>query len=211
METYQDKLERRICWAIIAAVATLVLIAESKGEDAEFWRFKAAAAIAIHGTVGDSWLPPVPPRPGVPQPVPTPKVEAKPIVKMFSATWCGPCQSAKASLKQSSLPFDIEYVDVSNGGQPSWCSSLPGFGWQANGQTRYVLGFPGVSKLVGQWKATQTATAAAPRQTHSTGGPHWTHPRTIEAHLRLDHGVNPGGMSREQMLDLHDALHEGRR
>ena len=43
-----------------------------------------------------------------------------------------------------------------------------------------------------------------------TTGPHWSHPRTIADHLRLDHGVDPSGMSREEMLSLHDALHEGR-
>lgn len=37
---------------------------------------------------------------------------------------------------------------------------------------------------------------------------HWTHPRSIEEHLRLDHGVSASG-SREELLTLHDALHEG--
>jgi hypothetical protein len=39
---------------------------------------------------------------------------------------------------------------------------------------------------------------------------HWTYPGTISGHLQSGHGVNPAGMSREQMLNLHDALHEGR-
>lgn len=47
-------------------------------------------------------------------------------------------------------------------------------------------------------------------QFHATGGPHWTHPDSIESHLRNGHGVNPAGMSQEQMLSYHDALHEGR-
>jgi hypothetical protein len=39
---------------------------------------------------------------------------------------------------------------------------------------------------------------------------HWTHPGTIENHLQSTHGVSTAGMTREQMLDTHDALHEGR-
>jgi hypothetical protein len=39
---------------------------------------------------------------------------------------------------------------------------------------------------------------------------HWTYPGTIDKHLQLDHKVNIAGLSHEQQLDLHDALHEGR-
>ena len=44
----------------------------------------------------------------------------------------------------------------------------------------------------------------------ATYGPHWTHPGTIESHLQSTHGINTSGMSKEQMLSLHDSLHEGR-
>jgi len=39
---------------------------------------------------------------------------------------------------------------------------------------------------------------------------HWSYPGTIQGHLQGTHGVSTAGMSREQMLSLHDALHEGR-
>jgi len=39
---------------------------------------------------------------------------------------------------------------------------------------------------------------------------HWSYPGTISGHLQSTHGVSTVGMSREQMLNLHDALHEGR-
>lgn len=39
---------------------------------------------------------------------------------------------------------------------------------------------------------------------------HWSYPGTISGHLSRTHGVSTAGMTREQMLDLHDALHEGR-
>lgn len=37
---------------------------------------------------------------------------------------------------------------------------------------------------------------------------HWTFPGDIETHLRNDHNVNTSGMTMEQMLDEHDAIHE---
>lgn len=41
---------------------------------------------------------------------------------------------------------------------------------------------------------------------------HWTFSpeRTISDHLRNTHKVSSSGMTTEQMLSLHDALHEGR-
>jgi hypothetical protein len=61
-------------------------------------------------------------------------------------------------------------------------------------------------------------TATATRQaivSRSSG--HWTHPGTIDGHLQSAHaaqlaqaGISISGMTREQMLDTHDALHEGR-
>ena len=38
---------------------------------------------------------------------------------------------------------------------------------------------------------------------------HWTYPGTISNHLEGAHGVPTSGMSRQQMLNLHDSLHEG--
>ena len=40
---------------------------------------------------------------------------------------------------------------------------------------------------------------------------HWTYPGTIDNHLTQDHGVSVNGMSREEMLSLHDSLHESGR
>lgn len=38
---------------------------------------------------------------------------------------------------------------------------------------------------------------------------HWSYPGEISNHLATDHAVQTAGMSREQMLNLHDSLHEG--
>lgn len=37
---------------------------------------------------------------------------------------------------------------------------------------------------------------------------HWTFPGKIEDHLKKDHAADISGLSREQMLDLHDSLHD---
>jgi hypothetical protein len=39
---------------------------------------------------------------------------------------------------------------------------------------------------------------------------HWGFPGRIQDHLAGFHGQDVSGLSREQMLDLHDAIHEGR-
>jgi hypothetical protein len=44
---------------------------------------------------------------------------------------------------------------------------------------------------------------AKPKSNH-----HWTFPGKIEDHLQGDHKADISGLSREQMLDLHDSLHE---
>jgi hypothetical protein len=39
---------------------------------------------------------------------------------------------------------------------------------------------------------------------------HWSYPGDIATHLATTHGRTVAGLTREQMLNLHDALHEGR-
>lgn len=48
----------------------------------------------------------------------------------------------------------------------------------------------------------------APQSNVSRG--HWSYPGTISGHLQATHGVSTVGMSHEQMLNTHDALHENR-
>lgn len=40
---------------------------------------------------------------------------------------------------------------------------------------------------------------------------HWTYPGAIDNHLTRDHGVSVNGMTQEEMLSLHDSLHESGR
>lgn len=48
-----------------------------------------------------------------------------------------------------------------------------------------------------------------PNATAAPSAGHWTYPGTISNHLEGAHGVPTAGMSRQQMLNLHDSLHEG--
>ena len=47
------------------------------------------------------------------------------------------------------------------------------------------------------------------RDTMSQNG-HWGFPGRIVDHLSGFHGQDISGLTREQLLDLHDAIHEGR-
>ena len=48
------------------------------------------------------------------------------------------------------------------------------------------------------------------RSVHQSYGGHWSYPGDIATHMAREHGQSVAGLSREQMLNLHDALHEGR-
>lgn len=162
---------------------------------------RAAVAIAIHNATKVLASAPVTPE--------KPKASL-PVVTMYSATWCGPCRQAKAELKAVVLPFELQIVDVSKGGQPAWCESLPGFGWEHNGQTRFILGYPGVKQLVARWEATLKE-KRQPVQINVNGyEPRWSWPGALARHLSTAHHVNIAGMSQDRMEYLHDALHEGR-
>lgn len=135
------------------------------------------------------------------------RAATRPVVVLYTAKWCAPCQSAKAALKAAKLPFDIEYIDVSNGGQPSWCVTIPAFAWDVNGKTRYVLGFPGVKQLIKTWEGTQKP---APKAAANHYTPGWTWPGDLRHHLQATHGISDASaLTQDQAEQLHDALHNG--
>lgn len=55
-------------------------------------------------------------------------------------------------------------------------------------------------------------TSAYPATSFSSSSPgHWSYPGDIDSHLEGQaHGYSTAGMTHQQKLDLHDALHEGR-
>lgn len=63
--------------------------------------------------------------------------------------------------------------------------------------------------VVQQPPRTPLRTAAAVVTAPIARAGHWSYPGEISNHLAKDHGVNASGMTREQMLNLHDSLHEG--
>ena len=187
---------------IISAVACLCVLALSaRADESAYWRARVSASVHLQAEQ-NPWYPPVP----QPKAVEKPKADQRPRVRMYVATWCAPCQSAKATIKSSKLPFDIEYVDVSNGGQPNWCSTIPAFAWDVKGQTRYVLGFPGSKQLVATWESSQKPVkVSANRYT-----PRWSWPADLRQHLQRAHGVSEAaGLSQDEAEMVHDALHEG--
>jgi hypothetical protein len=60
-----------------------------------------------------------------------------------------------------------------------------------------------------QQPRTPLRTAAAVVTAPLARAGHWTYPGEISNHLAGDYGVSTAGMTREQMLNLHDSLHEG--
>lgn len=187
--------------SVIACLCVLTLSA--RADESAYWRARVSASIHLQAEPVNPWLPPVPLN-SQPKVTAEPKADQRRQVKMYVATWCAPCQSAKATIKVSTLPFDVEFVDVSSGGQPGWCSTIPAFAWDVRGQTRYVLGFPGARQLVTTWENSQKPVKAA------RYSPSWSYPGEIRHHLQQSHGVSEAGsLTREQAEQLHDALHTG--
>lgn len=50
---------------------------------------------------------------------------------------------------------------------------------------------------------------SAPFNAISDARNHYTFPGTIDNHLEYDHGVSTAGMTRQQKLNMHDAIHRG--
>ena len=67
------------------------------------------------------------PKPEPPKPKPTPKKRSRPIIKFFTATWCGPCQRLKATLKSKNLMHRVEIADCTRDSDYSRNSKKYGF------------------------------------------------------------------------------------
>jgi hypothetical protein len=73
------------------------------------------------------------------------------------------------------------------------------------------IGQPKPEKLVPSKLAADTQTEPKPGPSiycHDTKPGHWTYPGDLADHLRTTHGKKVDGMTTEQMLNMHDALHE---
>lgn len=83
-----------------------------------------------------------------------PAATKRPIVLLYSATWCAPCRAARQELERSRLPFEIRVVDVTAGGQPEYVDSMPYFEWESP-RGRWFANWSGVGNLVKRWELTQ--------------------------------------------------------
>lgn len=162
-------------------------------------------------------------------PLELPKVRRQDTrVMVFTAKWCGPCQSQKAMLAKMGWSMgggpdnQIQVVDIDEDkalARRYAVTSLPTLVGIVNGrEARRHVGFVadpwGVSALVGIAKPREVRQAA--RETVRTGG-HWTFPGTtagdLRQHLIRTHGYSAAqvsGMSFEQLLNAHDDSHERR-
>ncbi|MES2793813.1 MAG: thioredoxin family protein [Planctomycetota bacterium] len=78
----------------------------------------------------------------------------RPVVILYTATWCAPCRAARQALQQSRLPFDLQFIDITHGGQPAYVDSIPYFEWDAPGGRRFAK-WTNVAELVRRWQLTQ--------------------------------------------------------
>lgn len=84
----------------------------------------------------------------------------------------------------------------------SYAQLFPNLRWSTTKQV-------GASNCPGGVCPTVATVATAPLRAINTRAGHWSYPGDIDSHLEGTHGVATAGMTRQQKLDLHDALHEG--
>ena len=87
-------------------------------------------------------------------PVSTPVATKRPVVLLYSATWCTPCRIARRELERSQLPFEIRVVDVTAGGQPEYVDSIPYFEWHSP-RGRWFAKWTSVAELIRRWELTR--------------------------------------------------------
>lgn len=185
---------------ILTVLCLLLLPLASLAEDSAYWQARVAASIALAKPIG--------------------KTETRTVVKsgrsvmyLHTASWCAPCQAAKKALTKEileKLPFTIEVRDSTEYEYPH---PIPAFHWDTPNGPMKLEGWYGVDHLVSEWTKTQTKRSKTVQIQRSVNhyNPQWTWPGNLGSHLQGTHRVNVSGMTHDQMEQLHDQLHNGRR
>ena len=90
----------------------------------------------------------------------TAATEELPVVRIYSADWCGPCQQAKRELFAApDLPFRVVVINENTAEFPSWVTGLPTFHWQAGDGWRQRTGWSDLPSFLATWRASTAADA----------------------------------------------------
>ncbi len=212
-----DERESLITATFVAVAVFAGLCAVCSGDESELLaRAKAAIAIqaSLHNEASDTG------GTDAPETAVAPKASRPVVYAIYSPSFCPPCNDQKRDVKDwTDAPFDVKPLA---GQSPIPIEGYPTTLWRVNGVWWSFSGWHGRKHLESEWKRSQDATVpkasrtsggavtSGNKSTVRSGGLHWTYPGSIEHHLRTTHGQNVTGLTREQMLDLHDRLHEGR-
>lgn len=144
-----------------------------------------------------------------------PKTERVVVNAFVMSHGCPPCDAAKAALNGVSLPFDVRWTTH----DPGYGTGTPTFYWKSNSGWTRLVGWHGVNALKSSVERTtrvRTDSFQSPppsRFAMEIPKPSsiWTHPDSIENHLRTTHGwTGPLPESKSEQERLHSSLHEGR-
>lgn len=202
----------------------------SSGEDLEYHRIKARAALAL---LEDKAPVDIEVRVKVKQPNPKGiaprKAAGKPIVYLYSSRTCGPCQRAKQAIRQAgdSLPFRVivveprvDYQGIEHDPHPAWMAgqTVPRFHWNdQSGKGWQSVGWNGIEPVYRAWIKTRQPDAAKVKQRIKVTRPYvarytWMGEQTpagLIRHLRDVHLLaETETITHEEAMALHDALHE---
>lgn len=125
-----------------------------------------------------------------------------------TSTTAKPASAAAAASSYGTVTSSPVVVTSSGG---STGSSVRSSGGSTGSVVRSTVsyGSTGSSVQYSQPVTSQPVTSSVRYSAGPSPPGHWTYPGSIDSHLQTEHGVSVSGMSRSQMLNLHDSLHEG--
>lgn len=140
-------------------------------------------------------------------------VDERPVVTVYTIDGCVPCQRMKNEAKD--LPVKASFQKPTKEVK-EWVDEKPNergypvIHYKRGQQWYYHSGYRGVDDFK-KWWGEEKATGVKPILPYSSNAytPHWTWPGNLAQHLRSTHGINPDGMTQDQMEQAHDRSHDG--